>query len=89
MCVLSFVCRAHLKVTSLTPEQQGRMRQKVQALTLFAEKKPWNCKRAFDADYCNTDENKNKAEYVLAVQDLFQKVACGADGALVRVGVCM
>lgn len=64
---------AHLKVTSLTPEQQGRMRQKVQALTLFKGKKPWNCQRAFNADYCNTDGNNHKAEYVLAVQDLFQK----------------
>jgi len=63
--------RAKMMITSLTPEQQAFMRQKVLALTLFKGKKPWNVPRNFDADYLELDSNPHKAKYIEAMQRLF------------------
>jgi len=62
-----------MKVLSLTPEEQGLMRQKCQAYTIFHGKKPWNFQRRFEADYLDTDSNPRRATFVKAVQQLFQR----------------
>lgn len=67
------------KVSSLSPENQEKMRQKVLAANIFSGKKPWNWKRDFIADYCNAEDNPQKTEYRQAVQHLFSE---GGDKAI-------
>ncbi|KNC51360.1 myosin-Id [Thecamonas trahens ATCC 50062] len=58
---------AYKMVTSLNPEEQYRMRQKILAMDLFSGKKPWSPGRSFDANYLESDP-----DFVHAVQLLFQ-----------------
>jgi myosin-1 len=63
--------RAKMMITSLTPQQQAHMRQKVLAYTIFKGNKPWAYSRPFEAEYLGLDSNPHKENYIAGMQILF------------------
>ena len=70
---------AYKMVTSLSFDEQTLMREKILAMDLFSGKKPWVCGRTFHHDYLNRPENPLQAQFIAAVQLLFQS---GGDTAV-------
>jgi len=67
---------AHRMIEPLNEGERAAIRHKVLAYTMFSGKKPWNCARAYQADYCNVSKNPNKEAYKNVVELL---VSTGGD----------
>ncbi|KYR02066.1 myosin IE [Tieghemostelium lacteum] len=63
--------RAEKMIKALGAEAPA-MRQKVLAYDIFYQKKPWNYRRVFNADYLELPSNPNQQKYIAAMQNLFQ-----------------